>query len=111
MKKSLTILSVVAFLFIGSYSANSMCVYNRSSVIDLQIAFACGIFCAHNWVLKPCPRSPETSSDCYACCYACGGVLEAEGVSGIPICITTVTDHGWVDITGTCDDLKCKPHK
>ena len=111
MKNFLIILSVVAFFFIGTHSANSMCVYNGSEVKDLPVAFVCGIFCCNNWTLQPCPPGKAPTPDCYACRYDKGGRITAPG-DAAPVtclsfadtpCFANVSNHGWVVIHGGGD--------
>ena len=111
MKEFLIIFSVVAFFFINSHSADSMCVYNSSSVKDLQVDFDCGIFCDNIWVLQPCaPNKPIPG--CYACRYGKGGLIAAGPGFGSVWCQTMVAPHGWVIISGTdVYNLICTPHK
>ncbi len=121
MKKFLIMLSVLAFFFISSHSADSMCVYNASEVKDLPVAFVCGQFCCNQWTLQPCPPGKKPTPDCYACRYDKGGMLRAPSIKAIIGCITiadapcavSVSNHGWVVISGGTDPdtITCTTHR
>jgi len=120
MKKFLIMLSVFAFFFISSHSADSMCVYNDSEVKDLPVAFVCGIFCCNNWTLQPCPPGKPHTPGCYACRYDKGGRITAPGDASLLClsfadtpCFTNVSNHGWVVISGGTDEDKitCTTHR
>lgn len=113
MKKFLIILSVVAFFFIGTHSANSMCVYNGTKVLPLSISFNCGIFCRNFWGdLQPCPSSGPFTPDCVRCRGGKGGSITANITPDGSQCQTDVNDHGWVVVTATDTLLLvCTPFK
>jgi len=70
MKKFLIILSVVVFFFIGTYTANSMCVYNSTNCELLgPIEFHCGFFCFNIWNMT------NTPPDNKRCRYAKAGTI------------------------------------
>jgi hypothetical protein len=121
MKKFLIMLSVFAFFFISSHSADSMCVYNDSEVKDLYVSFVCGQFCCNQWRLDPCPPGKPHTPGCYACRQDKDGMLRAPSIKAIIGCLTYadapcatyVSNHGWVVIRGGTDEdnITCKAYR
>jgi len=132
MKTSLTILSVVVFFFIGTYSADSMCVYNRSSTATVppglgtfKVDFDCGMFCNNTWLIqKTCPPPDGPNPGCTRCRYGKAGIIFAVYLPpNCPptcpeppnSCKTKVEAHGWVEVTGGrpggFSPLTCTPFK
>ena len=129
MKKFLIILSVVAFFFIGTHSANSMCVYNDTEFGDrtFKVLFGCGFLCGNVWGLAPrIPHDPRPP-DSYACRPSKGGTVSVCSSACRPSILTPhtcpkqctiarckVEPHGWVVISQPhpeTSEITCTPFK